>query len=64
MVVPIGRGGNGSHGDPPHWGLHQEAADNHIGEGSLSPRQCTVHGRGADARDDPVGAMVGSKRGK
>ena len=29
--IPIGRGGIGSHGDPPHWGVHQEAVDDHRG---------------------------------
>ena len=30
LGLPIGRGGNGFRGDPPHQGVHQEASDNHI----------------------------------
>ena len=62
--VPIGRGGNGIHRAPPNWGVHQEAADNHSGEGGLPPCLCNVYGGVANARDDPVGGMVGSRRGK
>ena len=58
MGVRIGRGGNGSHGYPPHKGLHQEEADDNSGEGSLLSRTCTVNGGGADAGDNTVGAMV------
>ena len=57
--VPIGRGGDGSRGDPPHWGLHQEAAYDHSVEGGLSSHLCTVHRGGTDAGDERVGAMVG-----
>ena len=28
VVVPLGSGDNGCRGDPPHWGVHQEAAVN------------------------------------
>ena len=62
--IPSGRGGDGCSGDSPHWGVHQEAADNHIGDGGLPPRICTVNGGGADDGDEPVGTMVGSRRGK
>ena len=64
VVVPIGSGGNGNRGAPPHWGVHQEATGNHSGEGGLPPRICTMHGGRADAGDKPVGTMVGSRRGK
>ena len=36
--VPIGRGGDGRCGAPPHQGVHQEAAYNHSREGGLPPR--------------------------
>ena len=64
MGVPIGRGCDRSRRDPPHRGVHQEAVDDHSGEGGLQLRMCTVHGGGEDYRDDPVGAMVGSIRVK
>ena len=64
MGVLIGRGGYGIHGDPPHQGVHQEAAYDHIREGVMPPYLCTVHGGGLDVGDEPVGAMVGSRRGK
>ena len=35
--VPIGRGGNLSHGAPTHRGVNQEAADKHNEEGVLPP---------------------------
>ena len=35
--VPIVSGGDGSHGDPPHQGVHQEAVDDHRREGGLTP---------------------------
>ena len=62
LGVPISRRGDGSRGATPHRGVHQEVADNHSGEGGLSPCLCTVHGRGADAGDDPDGALVVSRR--
>ena len=64
VVVSIVRGGNGLCGDPPHWGIHQNTADDHIGEGVLLARLCTVHGGGEDSGHDPDGALVGSRRGK
>ena len=63
VVTPSG-GGNVSCGAPPHQGVNQKASDNHRGEGGLPPRLCTVHGGGADAGDEPDGALVGSRRGK
>ena len=62
--VPSSRGGNVCHGDPPHRGVHQEAADDHIEEVVLSPRLCTVHGRGKFHGDEPDFALVVSRRGK
>ena len=62
--VPSGRLSNGRRGDPPHKSVHQEAADKHIREGSLLPRLCTVHGGGADSRDDQDIVLVGSRRSK
>ena len=64
LVVSRVRGGDGRHGSPPHWSVHQEAEYNHFGEGGLLPHLCTVHGGRADAGDEPDGEMVGSKRGK
>ena len=64
MVVPIGSVGDGSYGDPPHGGLHQETSDYHIVDDGLPPCLCNVHGVGAYAGDKPVGAMVRSRRGK
>ena len=64
MGVSISRVGDGLSGDPPHHGVHQEAADDQRREGGLPPRLCTVHRVGADVRDDPVGSMVGTRRGK
>ena len=64
VVVPISRGSDGSRRDPPHQGVHQEAVDEHSGEGGLPPRLCSVYRGGADDGDNPVGAMVGSRRGK
>ena len=60
--VPICREGNGSRGTAPLQGVHQEAADDHSGEGGLTHLLFYVHGGGADARDNPVGAMLGSRR--
>ena len=57
--VPSGRVGDVRYEDPPHHSVHQEAEDKHIGQGCLLPRICTVHGGGANARDELVGAMVG-----
>ena len=37
LRVPLSSGGNIRHGDPPHWGIHQEEAGNHIGKDGLSP---------------------------
>ena len=62
--VLIGREGYGSCGDPNHWGVHQEAVDDHSIEDVLPPCICTVHGGRADARGDPVSAMVRSRRSK
>ena len=62
--VPISSGGYGILRDTTHLGVHQYAADYHSGEGGLPPSLCTVHKGGADARDEPVDAMVGSRRGK
>ena len=62
--VPISRRGDGSLGVPTHHSVYQEAADNHIGEGGLPPRLCTVHRGGTDAGDEADGALVGSRRGK
>ena len=62
--VPIGSRGDGSRGDPPHRGVHQEASAVHRGEGGMPPRLCTVYGGGADSGDEPVGAMVVSRHGK
>ena len=64
MGVSIGRGEDGSCGNPSHRGVQQEAADNHIGEGGLLHRLCTVHGGGSDAGDNTVVAMVGSRHSK
>ena len=33
VVVPLGSEGNGSHGDPPHRSVHQEAEVDHSGKG-------------------------------
>ena len=62
--LPIGRGGNGRHGYPPYWGVHQEAADDHSGEGGLLPYICTTHRGGADTGDKPFGAIAGSRCSK
>ena len=62
--APIDSGGDGNRWASPHWIVHQEAKEDHSGEGVLPPHLCTVHGGGADAGDEPVGAMVGSRRGK
>ena len=59
--VPISREGGGSRGVPFHWGLHQEAVDEHSGESGLPSRLCTVHGSGADAGHEPVILMVGPR---
>ena len=64
LVVPIGNGGDGSRGAPPHRGIYQEATYDHIGEGGLLLRLCPVYRGGEDARDEPSDAMVGSRRGK
>ena len=61
--VPLVSGGNGSRWDPPQQGVHQEAEDDHSGECGLPPCIRTVHGDGADAWDDPDGAVVGSQNG-
>ena len=57
--VPIIRGGNGSCTAPPHRGVHQEAVDDHSGEGGYLTRLCTVHKGVEDARDEIVSSMVG-----
>ena len=62
--VPIGKGGDGSRGDPPHRGVHQEAEGDYILDCVLSPCICTVHRGIEDARDKLVGVVVGSRRGK
>ena len=59
VEVPIGIGGDESCRDPIHWGVHQEEEGNHNLEGGLPLCLCTVHGGGADAGDEPSGAMVG-----
>ena len=64
MGVPIVSGGDRICGAPPHWGVHQEEADDHSREGGLPPCLCTVHVWGADDGDDPVGTMVVSRRDK
>ena len=64
VVVPIDSGGNGRCGSPPHWGVHQEAEENHIGEGGLTPCLCNVHKGGTDARNKPVGLLVGKRHNK
>ena len=62
--VSRGRRGDELHGALPHWGIHQETADNHSGEIGLPDRLRTVSGGGEDARYDLDGALVGSRRGK
>ena len=64
MGVPSGILGDGRRGDPPHRNVHQEATYEYRREGGISTRICTVHGGGANSGDEPVGAMVGSRRGK
>ena len=64
VEVPIDSGGNGRCGSPPHWGVHQEAEENHIGEGGLTPCLCNVHKGGTDARNKPVGVVVGKRHNK
>ena len=62
--VSSSRGGNGLRGAPPHRSINQEMADKHSGQGGLSAHLYTVHVGVEDARDDPDGALVGSRRGK
>ena len=50
--VPSIRGGDGLRGAQPHWSIHQEAVDEHIGYGGLPAGLCTVHGGGEDASDN------------
>ena len=57
--VPRSRGGDGILWDPPHRSIHQEAADDHSGEGGLPACKCTVHRGGEDAGDEPDGALMG-----
>ena len=64
VVVPIGRGGDGIREAPPHRDIHQESSDNHSAEGCLPLSLCTVQIGRADAREELVGVMVGSRRGK
>ena len=62
--VSNGIGGDGLCGDPPHWIIHKEAADNHSVEGGLPACICTVR-RGKDNSGvEPYGAPVGSRRSK
>ena len=35
--ITLGSGGNGSHGAPPHRGVHQEATGDNSGKGGLPP---------------------------
>ena len=62
--VPLGIGGNGYCGAPPHQVVHQDASYDHNGEGGLSPRLCTVYIGRENAGGYPVGAMVVSRHGK
>ena len=64
MGVPSGILGDGRRWDPLNRSVHQEATYEYRREGGISTRICTVHGGGADAGDEPDGALVGSRRGK
>ena len=64
MGVPLSRGGNGRHGYPPHRVIHQEAAGDHSRKGGLPTHILAAHGSGADAGDEPVGTIMGPRRGK
>ena len=62
--VPLGSGGKGSHGYPPHMGIHQETASDYSGKGGLPPQLRALHGGGSDSGGESNGTMVGSERGK
>ena len=59
MGVPLGSGGNGISGDPPHRGIHQETAGNHSGKDGMPLRILALHGGGEDAGDESDSVMVG-----
>ena len=37
LGITLRSGGNGSYGDLPHMGIHNETTGNHIGKGGLRP---------------------------